>query len=106
MPDPASSHLRVPLELELAGAEINRQAGVIVDKLEALKSKLTPIADTWQGDAKTYYEGLQGEWNLAADGLFGQTGVMGQIASALNLSWNNYSEAEWMNLKTWLPAGR
>ncbi|GAB2964980.1 hypothetical protein GCM10027280_62270 [Micromonospora polyrhachis] len=80
--------------------------GYLLRYLGMIKDSWRKIADTWQGDAKTYYEGLQGEWNLAADGLFGQTGVMGQIASALNLSWNNYSEAKWMNLKTWLPGGR
>jgi uncharacterized protein YukE len=108
MPDPSSSSLRVPLELEAAGATINGRSAAIVDQLEALKAKLLPItaSETWQGAAQSYYEGLQGEWNLAADGLFGPTGVMGQIASALNLSWNNYSEAEWANLKTWSPSAR
>jgi hypothetical protein len=46
-----------------------------------------------------------GEWNIAAEGLFGPGGVLGQISSALNLSWNNYSECEWANLRTWRPAG-
>jgi hypothetical protein len=48
---------------------------------------------------------LQGEWNLAADGLFGPTGVLGKIAYSLNLSWANYSDCEWANVKTWQPMG-
>ncbi|MFG1607861.1 WXG100 family type VII secretion target [Actinoplanes sp. NPDC049265] len=107
MPDAASSKLRVPPELEAAGNEINRQSKEITDHLNDLKKKLMPITESqeWKSQAQTYYDGLQGEWNLAADGLFGETGVLGKIASTLNLSWNNYSECEWQNLKTWMPAG-
>ncbi|MFG1885218.1 WXG100 family type VII secretion target [Micromonospora sp. NPDC049102] len=105
MPDPSSSSLRVPLELEMAGSQLNGKAAEIVSELDALKSKLQPLSETWQGDAKTYYEGLQGEWNLAADGLFGPEGVLGLIASALNLNWNNYSRCEWECLNTWRPRG-
>jgi uncharacterized protein YukE len=97
----------VPLELEMAGGEINRRAEEISQELLDLQKRLAPItnSEAWKGSAQSYYEGLQGEWNLAADGLFGPTGVMSQIASALNLSWNNYSDCEWQNLKTWMPAG-
>ena len=103
MPDPASSNLRVPMELEQAGREINAKAEVITDQLEGLKKQLQPISETWTGTAKTYYEGLQNEWNIAADGLFGPTGVLGKIAYSLNLSWANYSDAEWANVRTWVP---
>ena len=101
MPDPSSSSLRVPLELQLAGQQINGKSAQIVDQLEALKTQLLPIADTWQGSAKSYYEGLQGEWNLAADGLFGPTGVLGVIAQTMNLNWNNYTDCESSNVQTW-----
>ncbi|WP_433385989.1 WXG100 family type VII secretion target [Micromonospora sp. KLBMP9576] len=103
MPDPASSNLKVPMELERAGHDINAKADQITQRLEDLKTQLGPISQTWTGTAKTHYEGLQGEWNLAADGLFGPTGVLGKIAYALNLSWANYSDCEWANVKTWLP---
>jgi uncharacterized protein YukE len=63
--------------------------------------KLQPVADTWTGSAATYYEGLQQEWNQAADGLFGPDGVLGEIAGAMHVTWNNYSEAEWANVKSW-----
>ena len=32
-----------------------------------------PLQDQWQGPAQSYYQGLQQEWNIAADGLFGPT---------------------------------
>jgi WXG100 family type VII secretion target len=101
MADPASSHLRVPAQLELAGQQLNGKAAQIVDQLEALIAKLAPLQDTWEGPAQSYYQGLQAEWNIAADGLFGQTGVLGKIASAMNVSWNNYAEGEWANVRTW-----
>ncbi|GAA0587381.1 hypothetical protein GCM10010172_85620 [Paractinoplanes ferrugineus] len=101
MPDPTSSNLRVPAELEMAGQTLNGKAEVIVDQLQALIAKLAPLQDTWEGPAQSYYQGLQQEWNIAADGLFGETGVLGKIASAMNLSWNNYAEGEWANVRTW-----
>ncbi|WP_422747577.1 WXG100 family type VII secretion target [Micromonospora sp. WMMD1219] len=117
MVDPSGSNLRVPAELELAGQTLNNKAEVIVEQLDTLIRTLSPLldeaasakydaaaaADGWQGSAQSYYSGLQGEWNIAANGLFGETGVLGVIASALNLSWNNYMEGEWANVRTWRP---
>ncbi|MFF0467411.1 WXG100 family type VII secretion target [Micromonospora zamorensis] len=101
MPDPTTSNLRVPAELEMAGQTLNAKAAEIEGQLAALISKLAPLEDTWQGPAQSYYQGLQQEWNIAANGLFGETGVLGRIASAMNLSWNNYAEGEWANVRTW-----
>lgn len=101
MPDVIGSKLVVPPELQAAGTELNRQADAIVDMLDALKAKLAPLVDIWTGPAASYYQPLQQEWNIAADGLFGPTGVLGQIASAMNVNWNNYSECEWANVRGW-----
>lgn len=94
-------------QLSGAGAYINNAAAQIVDQLVALKAQLEPLVETWTGPAASYYEPLQAEWNLAAGGLFGdaqQQGVLGEIANALNVSWNNYSDAEWANASTWQPS--
>ncbi|MFF5173268.1 WXG100 family type VII secretion target [Micromonospora sp. NPDC000089] len=101
MADPTTSNLRVPAELELAGQQLNTKAAEIVGQLDALIAKLAPLQDTWEGPAQSYYQGLQNEWNIAADGLFGPTGVLGRIASAMNVSWNNYADSEWANVRTW-----
>ncbi len=98
------STLRVPLELEYAGKEMSDTAQQIEMQLHELKGKLMPLQDYWQGPAKTYYEELQAQWNFAAEGLFGdEHGLLGQIASALNVNWNNYADAEWANVRTWQP---
>ncbi|MGX9227921.1 hypothetical protein ACWV95_20050 [Streptomyces albus] len=44
---------------------------------------------------------MQNEWDIAAEGLFGYDGVLGRIAHAMNINWNNYSDAEWSNVSTW-----
>ena len=84
-----------------AGRDVNGQAQAIADELHSLWNQLMPIAETWTGAAKDYYFGLQQEWNIAADGLFGPDGVLGEIAAVLQINWNNYSEAEWANVQTW-----
>ncbi len=101
MADIASTNIAVPLDLEGAGAYINGQAAAITAELDALIKILAPLQDTWNGDASGYYTGLQMEWNTAAEGLFGPTGVLGQIANAMNVTWANYSDAEFANVRTW-----
>ncbi len=101
MPDVSGTPLVVPPDLETAGTELNKQAQGIADELHDLWQELNPISDLWVGPASSYYQPLMSDWNKAADGLFAPTGVLGQIAHALNMVWNNYSECEWANVKAW-----
>lgn len=88
--------------LAAAGSTLNTRAGEISGELQALKSKLAPLADSWRdSEAATYYQDMQTNWDMAANGLFGPDGVLGRIAHAMNVNWNNYSEAEWSNISTW-----
>ncbi|WP_329138379.1 WXG100 family type VII secretion target [Streptomyces sp. NBC_01476] len=93
--------LMVQADLEGAGQWINNASQGIADELNKLIGLLEPLQATWTGPAAGYYGGLQEEWNYAAEGLFGPYGVLGEIARAMNVNWNNYSEAEWSNVKTW-----
>jgi WXG100 family type VII secretion target len=105
MPSIDTSSIMVRQELEAAGAWINARAQQIADELAALKAQLMPLAETWDGTANQYYEGLQQEWNIAAEGLFGPDGILGRIAHTMNVNWANYSEAEWSNTQTWSHSG-
>jgi WXG100 family type VII secretion target len=96
-----STPIAVPTDLEGAGAYINGQAAAIADELSTLAQQLAPLEGTWTGQAAVYYEGLQQEWNRAAQGLFAPDGVLGQIAQAMNVNWGNYSDAEASNVRTW-----
>jgi WXG100 family type VII secretion target len=95
------SPIMVKEDLAGAGAYINGIALQIADELHKLIGLLAPLQETWTGTAATYYEGLQQEWNFAADGLLGPNGVLGEIAQAMHVNWANYSEAEWANVQTW-----
>lgn len=88
--------------LQAAGQKINAKADEMRDQLVTLKGKLAPLADAWtQSQAATYYQDMQNEWSIAAEGLFGPDGVLGRIAHAMHVNWNNYSDAEWSNVSTW-----
>lgn len=100
-----SSSILVQDGLANAATQLNGYAEAIVDELNSLITQLAPIAETWTGPAASYYGPLQDEWNIAAGGLFGPEGVLGQIANAMNISWNNYADAEWANVNTWQGAG-
>jgi WXG100 family type VII secretion target len=97
------ANLMVKQELANAGTDINNMAQNIADELYNLRNKLQPVlaGGDWTGDAARYFEGLEAEWNYAANGLLGPDGVLGEIANAMHVNWNNYSEAEWANSRTW-----
>ncbi|RGD62124.1 WXG100 family type VII secretion target [Kitasatospora xanthocidica] len=93
--------ISVQQDLEHAGPYLNAQAADISQQLHELATYLKQLPELWQGAASGYYQGLQAEWDLAANGLFGPDGVLGQIAHAMNVNWANYSSAEWANSQTW-----
>ncbi|MDP9796142.1 uncharacterized protein YukE [Catenuloplanes nepalensis] len=101
MADVYGTHLKVPDSLGDAGPFINGISEEIVNNLMMLESKLLPLAESWTGDTYIYFEDQRKAWNVAADGLFGPEGIMGMIAHALNVNYNNYTEAELTNTATW-----
>ncbi|MGC4747915.1 WXG100 family type VII secretion target [Micromonospora sp. DT201] len=101
MPDIYNTPLKVPESLGGAGPYINGVAGEIIDQLVMLESKLSPISTTWTGESATYFEDQRLAWNVASDGLFGPEGVLGMIAHALRVNYDNYTEAELANTQTW-----
>jgi uncharacterized protein YukE len=102
MPNVDNSQIYVGEGLGAAGGWLNGHAQLIEDRLEGLKNKLAPLQEAWtQSQAASYYEGLQQEWNIAAEGLLGPNGILGQIAHTMNVNWGNYTDAEWSNIQTW-----
>jgi hypothetical protein len=88
--------------LATAGGWLNARVAEIEIELDALIAKLAPLEAAWTvSKAAGYYQERQVEWNLAADGLFGPQGVLGQIAHTMNVNWGNYDDAEWANVRTW-----
>ena len=101
-----SMPILVAAELEGVGTYLNGEAAEIADELSQLASYLNQLEVIWNGNASSYYQGLQAEWNIAADGLFGPDGVLGEIAHAMDITWSNYSDAEWSNTQTWRTGTR
>jgi len=102
MSDIGNTTIRVGGDLASAGAWLNQRADVCADELARLRGQLAPLQESWnESRAADYYQGLQQQWNVAADGLFGPDGVLGQIARAMNVTWGNYADAEWANVQTW-----
>lgn len=98
----SGSSIYVNEGLSGAGNAINAMAGTMAEELHLLKGKLGPLQAEWsESQAATYYQDMQNEWDIAANGLFGPDGVLGRIANAMNVNWGNYSDAEWSNVATW-----
>lgn len=93
--------IMVQEELSTAGPALLGRAQQISDQLQQLANYLNTLPESWTGRSSTTYTGLQAEWNTAANGLFGPDGVLGAIAGAMNVTWNNYTMAETTNTSTW-----
>jgi hypothetical protein len=100
------SNLAVPTQLGDAGPYVRKVAGIVTGQLNTLAGQLKPLETTWTGDAYTYFNGLEQEWNAAAQGLFGDgvsyPGILGDIAHRLDVAWYNYCVAQQANTKMWL----
>ncbi|MEV6598531.1 WXG100 family type VII secretion target [Actinoplanes sp. NPDC051346] len=106
MPDILSSRLQVPTELENAGNSVRTISNGLAMELNDLRAKLAPLQESWTGQAYTYFTGLEQQWNLASVGLWGDgtatnVGLLPFIAHALDKVYENYSNAEASNVKTW-----
>ncbi|MGW3633513.1 WXG100 family type VII secretion target [Streptomyces sp. NPDC005122] len=104
MPDLASARILVGADLEGAGPYINTKAQQIVGELHRLRSDLAPLIDEWIAQSATAYQDRMHEWDVAAVGLFGDRedgGILGTIAQAMNINYQNYVATEEANLQTW-----
>ncbi|WP_432992166.1 WXG100 family type VII secretion target [Dactylosporangium sp. CA-233914] len=101
MADIESSQLRVPASLAEAGPFLSGVGEILVGELTTLQGKLAPLGDVWQGDTQLAYQEYQAMWNAAADGLFGEQGVLTAIAHAVNVNYENYAETETVNGNAW-----
>jgi hypothetical protein len=81
-------------DAEGIGTIINGIATRVTAQLAQLKRLLGPLEDVCIEPG--FHLGVRDEWNIAADGLFGRTGVVGFIAGAMNISWADYSDAAWV----------
>jgi len=110
--DVTSAQIKVGAQLSGAGSYVNGIATQLSEELDALRSALAPLQDSWnQSQAATMYQDDMDLWNMSALALFGTSdgtyqagqGVLGAIAVLLDTNNNNYVDAESSNVKTWTP---
>jgi WXG100 family type VII secretion target len=102
MPDIESSHIQVPASLAAAPGILTGRAQQLQDELEALAAKISPLHETWTGGSGTAYTDVSQLWNTDATALFDpETGLLKQIANALQVVIENYDLAESTNVRTW-----
>jgi WXG100 family type VII secretion target len=101
MPDPTGVRIAVPTDLADTGPQIISIASQIGDELAALKSQLMPLREAWQGSANMSWQDLQTMWDNAANNLMTTAGTLGSIGTTTGIVWNNYSDVENSNTRTW-----
>jgi uncharacterized protein YukE len=102
MTDPTGVRIKVPADLAVSGPTILAIATNIGDELAQLKSLLTPLHEFWIGAAHDGWQPLQAQWDAAAADLMAAPGTLGQIGQTARMNWDNYTDCEASNTKTWL----
>jgi hypothetical protein len=95
-------------QLSGAGNYINGAAQQIADELAAPDQAAPAARRDLDRSRGVVLRSAHGRVERRRHGLFGaadQGGVLGEIAAAMNVSWNNYSEAEVANVSTWSSSG-
>ena len=95
----------------MVGTELESMGGVLLGKAEGIDQdlaglliKLEALQDFWVSPAASEFAPYFANWSNAARDMFGPDGILGQVANALNVSWNNYTECEGANVKGWQTA--
>jgi WXG100 family type VII secretion target len=102
MVDIENAHIVVPFSLDEAPAALRSSATQLQDELDQLASLLAPVHADWTGQSGTAYAEVQDMWNGDAMALFApETGLLGQIADALQKVADNYHLGEDFNVRTW-----
>jgi WXG100 family type VII secretion target len=80
--------------LSSAHSDINAAWGSITQQMEDLKKFVNNFAQDWTGSAAEAYQGLQQQWDSAANDL---AQVLHTIGSAVDSANQNYQAAETAN---------
>jgi hypothetical protein len=102
------SRIMVGQDLSQAGATINNYAQQIVDEMNTVGAQVEYLREHWQGWTPQVYDPLMTQWQAAAWNLFAPAqdgGLLGAIAAAMDVTFNNYTDGEIANVRTWTSAG-
>jgi WXG100 family type VII secretion target len=80
-----------PENLQALSAEIQQGAIAIELLLAELERKVTPLADTWQGDARDSFEGLWQQWETGAEHVHQALMAIAELLGKAGLA---YAEAD------------
>lgn len=80
-----------PEEMARAGARVVATDEQAQAELGALRSRLTPLAGTWRGEAATTFESLMARWDADARAL---SAALRGIGEAITGSGRTYRQAE------------
>lgn len=81
-----------------AAGDVKNTANNIKAQLDDLEAGVKRIAQSWQGNAQTAYQGKQTEWDQRAASLHA---TLESIASALQAASEHYSATEARNTGVW-----
>jgi hypothetical protein len=106
---PGHHHVSPPAGLDRAARFGNRPPGehrelrtvlkdgatAIIGELHRLKRRLAPLQVAWCAADPDRFAGLKNEWDIAAEGLLGSSGVLGHLARTMDLEWTSHRAAMW-----------
>lgn len=99
MPGTNMSTTAVQFQSMAGAADGTRKVATdLTAQLNQLDSYLKPLVANWTGDAAQSYQQLKAQWTRSAEGL---SGILRQLAAALNAAHTTYSSTERKNTQLW-----
>lgn len=81
-----------------AAGDAQTTSSALNQQLADLQSFLAPLVASWEGQAATDYQARQKQWHEAQTAL---NGLLAKVGTALDVSHQNYTEAENKNASMW-----
>jgi uncharacterized protein YukE len=101
MVDVVGARIQVPAQLADLPMQVSNTCHQIEDMLTDLNSKLIALEEFWKGNASQGHQTVHREWHVAESNLLTGVGVLGAVARATQVNWQNYVDGEGANTQSW-----
>ena len=101
MADVMGARIQVPPQLADLPAQVTSSCLQIEDMLALVNARLVALQAFWTGTGSDGHTVTQQQWHAAESGLLTGVGVLGSVARAAQVNWQNYVDGEAAVTQSW-----
>jgi len=101
MVDVMGAKIQVPAQLADLPLQVSNTCNSIEEMLRQLNTNLVALQSFWIGTGSTGHTITHQEWHNAETNLLTDVGVLGALAKASQVNWQNYVDGETAVTQSW-----